>query len=68
MLDDASDTVGRAPRPRRRARRQATFTQLDVMRAVKAVKAAGLDVGMVRIDPATGEIVVVPGAPPAVAP
>ena len=49
-----------------RAKKRASFTQRDVTRAVKAVQAAGLEVGMVRVDPTTGEIVVVPGTPPAV--
>lgn len=50
---------------RSRKRRSATFSQRDVTRAVKGVQDAGLQVGMVRITP-EGEILVIPGQPPAV--
>jgi hypothetical protein len=43
-------------------RRPSTFKQRDVTRAVKAVTAAGVDIGRIEID-TTGKIVIVPGKP-----
>lgn len=47
------------------SRAPSTFRQLDVTRAVKAIRAAGYEVGRILID-ATGkiEIVTASGAPP----
>jgi hypothetical protein len=53
-----------AIRPRRR--KPSAFAERDVTRAVRAVQDAGLQVGMVRIEP-DGAILVIPGTPPAVA-
>ena len=41
------------------------FKHRDVVRAVKAAKAAGIDASQVKVDPNTGEITVgpVPGEP-----
>ncbi len=44
------------------ARTPATFKQSDVTRAVKAVQAAGVTVGRIEIDPATGKIVIFAGS------
>lgn len=41
------------------ARGPATFRQRDLTAAVKAVKAAGCDVGRVEIDAASGRIIIV---------
>jgi hypothetical protein len=38
--------------------RAAPFKQIDVTRAVKAARSAGLDVGRVEVEPFTGKIVV----------
>jgi hypothetical protein len=48
--------------PRRVRRRSGHFTKRDVQRAVEAVKAAGLQIAAVRIEP-DGTIQVVPGEP-----
>lgn len=54
----------RALPPRKRRRRwPPAFKQHDVTRALRAAKAAGLEIGAVEIDPATGKIVIRPGAP-----
>jgi len=39
-------------------RRLATFRQLDVTRALRAARAAGLEVSGYEIDPVTGKIIV----------
>jgi hypothetical protein len=44
------------------ARRSFTFKQGDVTRAVRAVKAAGLDVARVEVDK-DGKVVVITGTP-----
>jgi hypothetical protein len=44
------------------ARRSVRFTKRDLMRAVEAVLAAGLQIASVRIEP-DGTILVIPGAP-----
>lgn len=44
------------------ARAPSTFRQADVTRAVKAVVAAGVDVGRIEIDK-SGKIVIVTGKP-----
>ena len=44
------------------ARRPSAFTQSDVTRALKAVRAAGVEVGRVEIDK-EGKIVVIIGKP-----
>jgi hypothetical protein len=49
-------------RQRTRATKRTTFAQRDVTRAVKAVRGAGLEIGMVRIEP-DGTILVIPGVP-----
>ena len=50
-----------------RKMRPAAFCQRDVKRAVKAVQGAGLQVGMVRVEPDGAIIVIIaiPGTPPA---
>jgi hypothetical protein len=57
----------RAPAARqcRAARRPAHFTKGDLLRAIKAVLAAGLQIASVRIEP-DGAILVIPGTPPPV--
>jgi hypothetical protein len=50
------------PKKKRRVRPQA-FKQHDVTRALRAAKAAGLEIGSFEIDPASGKIVIRPGAP-----
>jgi hypothetical protein len=47
------------------ARTSTTFKQSDVVRAVRAVSAAGLHVVGVKIDPQTGKIEIVTGTVPA---
>ncbi len=39
--------------------RSIPFKQADVLRAVKGARAAGMELGRVEIDPATGRIVLV---------
>ncbi len=46
------------------ARGSASFRQSDLTRALKATKAAGIDVARIEIEPETGRIVIVPGKPP----
>jgi hypothetical protein len=46
-------------------RRPVRFTKRDLVRAVEAIKATGLQIASVRIEP-DGTILVVPGAPPPV--
>jgi hypothetical protein len=43
--------------------RHVLFRQEDVRRALKGATAAGIEVGRVEIDPATGKIVLIPGRP-----
>ncbi|MEN3791845.1 hypothetical protein [Fulvimarina sp. MAC3] len=43
------------------ARQPVVFKQSDLTRAIKAARAAGLDVGRIEIEP--GRIVVIPGKP-----
>jgi hypothetical protein len=45
------------------SRRAATFRQRDVAVAIKAARAAGCTVSRVEIDPITGKISIVVGAP-----
>jgi hypothetical protein len=47
------------PRP---VRRSVRFTKRDVMRAVEAIRAAGLAIASIRIEP-DGAILVIPGKP-----
>ena len=54
--------AARAQPPRKR-RRPKAFKQHDVTRALRGAKAAGLEIGAVEIDPASGKIVIRPGAP-----
>jgi hypothetical protein len=42
-------------------RRRGTFQQADVIRALRAAKAAGLEVSGFEIEPATGKIIVTTG-------
>jgi hypothetical protein len=44
-------------------RRPTAFRQADVTRAVRAAKAAGIEVARVEIDPVSGKIVIVAGSP-----
>lgn len=41
------------------ARRAAAFTQVDLSRALRGVKAGGIDVARIEIEPGTGKIVIV---------
>jgi hypothetical protein len=38
----------------------AAFRQADLTRAIKAAKAAGVEIGRIEIDPASGKIVIIP--------
>jgi hypothetical protein len=40
------------------ARRQNLYRQADITRALRAARAAGIDVASVEIDPATGKITI----------
>lgn len=42
---------------------RAAFKQVDLTRAVRAMRAGGLDIARVEIDPASGKIVIVSGSP-----
>jgi hypothetical protein len=44
------------------SRGPATFRQADVVKALRAARAAGLDVARVEVDPITGKIVIVTSA------
>jgi hypothetical protein len=45
-------------------RKACVFKQRDVARAVRGAEAAGVKIGRVDIDPATGKISIVPAAEP----
>ena len=47
------------------ARRSVRFTKRDLVRAVEVVRAAGLQIASIRIEP-DGAILVIPGTPPPV--
>jgi hypothetical protein len=49
----------------RSVRRSVRFTKRDLVRAVEAMKSAGLPIASVRIEP-DGTILVIPGVPPTV--
>lgn len=48
---------------KRGGRSACAFRQRDVTVAARAVRKAGIDVGRIEIDPATGKIVVIVGKP-----
>nr|WP_298683367.1 hypothetical protein [uncultured Dongia sp.] len=43
------------------AKGKISFKQSDLTRAIKAVRAAGIDVSRIEIEPDTGKIIIVPG-------
>ena len=43
------------------AKGKISFKQSDLTRAIKAVRAAGIDVARIEIEPDTGKIIIVPG-------
>lgn len=50
------------------ARDRSAFRQVDVTRAIKAARAAGVEVLRVEIEPLSGKIVIVSGSAPGEAP
>jgi hypothetical protein len=45
------------------SRRSSSFSKADVTRALIGVRAAGLEIARIEVDPDTGKIVVVTGKP-----
>ena len=69
-MDPTDNLPGSRPRLTRaetavRYRRSVRFTKRDVVRAVEAIRAAGLPIASIRIEP-DGAILVIPGTPPPV--
>jgi hypothetical protein len=52
--------AARSPQPSKK--RRTSFTKRDLMRAVEALQAAGLQVASIRIEP-NGAILLIPGEP-----
>ena len=69
-MDPTDNLPGSRPRLTRaetaaRYRRSVRFTKRDVVRVVEAIRAAGLSIASIRIEP-DGAILVIPGTPPPV--